>query len=92
MLLEILLPVLHFLYCIHFYSNKKHVAGNLFLLFEIIALEQVGTQDTLPREHVSKLAPLTRDHIARKAGRHVRHVSTRARRNAREHVSTQDTV
>ena len=82
MLLEILLPALHFSYCIHFHSNKKHVTGNLFLLFEIIAIEQVGTQDTLPCEHVSTLATLTRDHISTQgrstceARMHSKHVGT----------------
>ena len=76
--------VMHFSYIVLFHrkkTKKKHkksvkpVIENLFLLFEVIACEHVGTQSPLAREHINTQSTLSRKHVS-------------VRQWARTHVST----
>ena len=85
MFLETFLLVVHFLCTVLFQrrktnkkyqKSKKNVVKNLFLLFEIIAREQVDTQGRLACWHVSAQDTLAREHMSTQdalAREHVRH-------------------
>ena len=60
-------------------ENKPKAIEILFLLFKVIAREDLGTQGTLARKQVSTQGPLIREHarhVVRGARKHVRHVGT----------------
>ena len=69
---------------------SKNVIENLFLLFEVIAPEHLGTQGTRARKHVSTQSTLSREHVSTQDLLALERVSTQgtlARERAR-HVGT----
>ena len=69
----------------------KTCQWNLFLLFEVIAREHLGTQGKWARKHVGTWARKARWHVHTQGTLVREHVSTQGKW-AREHASTQGTL